>query len=174
MTVQEISEAAGVTETAKALIQPESTPDTYLAALEKQEMYQDAIRFLAYKLATGAGVKWAIACARELQAPDRKDKKDEALEAADQWSKAPSDPVRRAAKEAADNSGQRGAGKMIAYAVFFSGGSVASPQAPEVPPPPYSAQKFIAGSVQVAVVSHEPAKAKERYQKALALGKLVG
>jgi hypothetical protein len=173
MTVQEISQTAGVSDAAKALIQPESTPPTYLDALEKQEMYLDAIRFLAYKLSTDAGVKWAIACARELQAPDRKEK-DDALEAADRWSKAPSDPVRRAAKDAADNSTQRGPGKMIAYAVFFSGGSVAAPQAPETPPPPYSAQKFIAGSVQVAVVSHEPSKAKERYKKALALGKLAG
>ena len=60
---------------------------------------------------------------------------------------------------------------LLAMAVFLSGGSVASPGAPETPPPQYAAQKLIAGSVQVAVVSYEPQKAKERYQRALAKGK---
>ena len=32
---------------------------------------------------------------------------------------------------------------------------------------------MIAGGVQVTVVSHEPAKSKERYQKALKIGKLL-
>ena len=170
MTVKELSETADLSDAARALVREDSTPSSYLDTLEKQELFQDAIRFLAYKLPTDAGIKWASACVKDLRAPDNKEK-DEPLEASDQWVKAPGDPTRWAAKNAADNVKKAGPSKLLAMAVFLSGGSVASPGAPETPPPQYAAQKLIAGSVQVAVVSYEPQKAKERYQRALAKGK---
>jgi len=171
MTAKEISEIAGLSDGARALVQEDSTPSSYLDSLEKQELFQDAIRFLAHKLPTDAGVKWAGKCVRELRAPDTKDQKDEPLEAADQWTKAPGDPTRWAAKEAADKAKTTGPSNLVAMAVFLSGGSVSPPGGPEIPPPEYSAQKMIAGSVLVAVVSYEPQKAKERYQQALKMGK---
>ncbi len=56
-------------------------------------------------------------------------------------------------------------------AVFFSGGSIAPPGGAEVQPPPYSAQKMVAGGVRIAVVSHDPAHAGERYRRVLASGR---
>ena len=171
MTVQELSEISNLSDAARALVQEDSTPSVYLDSLEKQLLFQDAIRFLAHKLAIDAGVKWAGKCVRELRAPDRKEEKDEPLEAAEQWTKGPGDKTRWAAKEAVDNAKNTGAGSLLAMAVFFSGGSVAPAPAPPTEPPPYSAQKMIAGSVLVAVLGHEPEKATERYQRALAMGK---
>jgi hypothetical protein len=198
MTVKELSETAGVSGAAQALVKEDSTPSTYLDSLEKQELYQDAIRFLAYKLPIDAGIKWSSACVKELRAPagkdqptgkdqpavknppagkdpaaakDQKEEKDEPLEAADQWIKAPGDPTRWAAKEAADNAKKSGPSKLTAMAVFMSGGSMTPAGAPVTPPPQYLAQKMIASSVLVAVVSHNPQKSTERYKKALALGK---
>ena len=171
MTAKEISEVSGPSDGARALVQEDSTSSGYLESLEKQELFQDAIRFLAHKLPTDAGVKWASACVRELQAPDRKEQKDEPLEAADRWIKAPGDDTRWAAKNAADQAKVTGLGNLVAMAVFLSGGSIAPPEAPETAPPPYSAQKMIAGSILVAVVSHEPQKATERYKRAIAMGK---
>src|ERR1035441_2268996 len=104
MTVKEISEISNLSEGARALVREDATPPAYLDSLEKQELFQDAIRFLAHKLPTDAGVKWASSCVKELQAPDRKDQKDEPQEAADQWIKAPGDPTRWAAKDAADKA----------------------------------------------------------------------
>jgi hypothetical protein len=173
MTVKEISEISNLSEGARALVQEDSTPPAYLDSLEKQELYQDAIRFLAHKLPTDAGVKWASACVRELRAPDPKEQKDEPLDASDQWIKAPGDPTRWAAKEASDEAKTAGPSKLVAMAVFLSGGSVSPPGGPETPPPPYSAQKMIAGSVLVAVVCHEPQKAAERYKRALQMGKAL-
>ena len=173
MTVKEIGEISNLSDSARLLMQEDSTPSSYLEVLEKQELYQDAIGFLAHKLATGAGVKWASQCVRGLQAPDRKDQKDEPLDAADQWTKAPGDATRWAAKDAADKAKTTGPGTLVAMAVFLSGGSVSPPEAPETPPPPYSAQKMIVGSILVAVLSHEPQKASERYKQALAMGKAL-
>ena len=173
MTVKEISEISDLSGAARALVREDSTPSAYLDSLEKQQLFQDAIRFLAYKLAVDAGVKWACACVRELQSPELKDEKNEPLEAAEQWLKAPGDPARWAARDASGKPKVRGSSKLVAMAVFFSGGSISPPQAPVTPPPPYTAQKMIAGSVEVSVLSYEPAKAAERYKRAVALGRAL-
>jgi hypothetical protein len=173
MTVKELSEKAGVSGAAQALVTEESTASTYLESLEKAELYQDAIRFLAFKLPTDAGIKWASSCIKELRSPESKNGKDEPLDASDMWVKAPGDQTRWAARNAADKAKNPGPSNMVAMAVFMSGGSMTPPGSPETPPPPYIPQKFIAGSVLVVVVSHEPEKAKERYQQALKLGKTL-
>ena len=171
MTVKELSETAGVSDPARALAQDDSTPSSYLDSLEKQELYQDAVKFQAYKMPADAGIKWGSAVIKELRSPESKQQKDEPLDAVDTWVKAPGDQPRFAAKTAADNAKKNDASKLLALAVFMSGGSLAPPNAPETPPPKYSAQKLISASVSVAVISYEPAKAKERYQKALKIGK---
>ena len=173
MTVKEISQIADLSAPALALAGEAPAPSAYLDSLEKQQLFQDAIRFLAYKMAVDAGVKWACACIRELQSPESKNEKNEALEAAEQWVKTPGDPTRWAAKEAAGKPKVRGASKLVAMAVFFSGGSITPPQAPETPPPPHLAQKMIAGSVDATVLGYEPAKATERYKRAVAMGRAL-
>src|SRR5580692_5372202 len=102
MTVKELSEAAGVSDAGKALVKDDSTPAGYLETLEKQELYQDAIRFQAFHLPADAAIKWASACIKELRSPESKQQKDEALDAVDAWAKTPTDDARFAAKDAAD------------------------------------------------------------------------
>ena len=170
MTVKEISETAALSGSAQALVKDDSTPAAYLDSLEKQELYQDAIKFQAYNLPVDAAIKWASKCIKELRSPESKDQKDEPLDAVDQWANAPADATRFAAKKAADKW-KSDSSKLLAMAVYMSGGSLTPPGAPETPPPKGAAQKMIAGSIQVAVVSYQPAKAKERYQQALKLGK---
>ena len=172
MTVKEISEVSDLSQGALDLVREDSTPSAYLESLEKQELYRDAISFLAHKLPAEAGVKWSAACVRELRAPESRQQKDEPLDAVEQWIKAPGDPARWAAKEAADKAAG-GPSSLTAFAVFLSGTSISPPGNPDTPPPPYAAQKMIAGSVMVAVVSYEPQKAAERYKRALAIGKAL-
>jgi hypothetical protein len=171
MTVKEISDTAGLSAPAQALVREDSTPASYLDSLEKEKLYQDALKFLAHKMPVDAGVKWACASIRELQSPEKKQQKNQPLEASEQWTKTPGDQTRWAAKKAADNSDMRGPAKLVANAVFLSGGSIAGPGAPEIPPPRGAAQKLIAGSVQIAVVSYTPEKSDERYKRAIAMGK---
>jgi hypothetical protein len=173
MTVKEIGEVSNLSQDALDLVHEDSTPSSYVDSLEKQELFQDAIRFQVHKMSTDVGVKWAAACVREMQSPDRKQEKDEPLDASDRWIKAPCDTTRWDAKEAADKAKTTGASNLLAMAVFLSGGSVSPPGGPETAPPPYSAQKMIAGSIIVAVVCHEPEKANERYKRALAMGKAL-
>jgi hypothetical protein len=176
MTVKEITETAELTGAAQALVREDSTPATYLDSLEKaqQPLYEDAIRFLAFQLEVLNGVKWACACVRELQSPEAAQKKNEALDASEQWTKTPTDETRWAAKKVSSKSKARGSGKLIAMAVFFSGGSIAGAGAPETPPPKNLAQKMVAGAVQSAIFSHMPEKADERKKRALAIGRGMG
>jgi len=173
MTVKELSETAGLSDAARALVQDGSTPSGYLDSLEKQELYRDAIRFLAYKLPTDAGVKWASSCIKEMSSPESKKEKDEALEASDQWVKTQGDPTRYAAKDAADKTKKAGPSKLLAMGVFMSGGSMSPPGAPQTAPPPYMAQKMIASTIPIVVMSYEPQKATERYKQALKMGKAL-
>ena len=171
MTTREIADVANLTDSARGLIQEDSTPRSFVDQLEEQALYEDALRFLAHKLPIDAGIKWAVASVRDLQAPDQKDRKNDPLEAAEAWIKAPGDPARWTAKDAADKARETSTASLIALAVFFSGGSITAPEAPEVHPPPYAAQKMVAGSIQVAVLTHEPQHAVERYRRALLLGR---
>ena len=173
MTTKEIADAANLSENARSLLQDDSAPAAYLDSLEKAELYQDAVRFLATRLAPDSAIKWAVACMRDLQAPEEKNQKDEPLEASERWIKLPNDATRRDARSAADRARDHGPSSLIAMAVFFSGGSVASPGAPEVQPPPGTAQRMAAGSIQVTVVMYQPERLTERYRKALALGKML-
>ncbi len=171
MTVKEISQIAPLSAAARALVKEDSNPSTYLDSLEKQQLYEDGIQFLAYHLAVATAVKWACACVRDLQAPEKKDQKNETLEVCERWAKAPADPTRWEAKKASDQYNAKGPTKLLAMGVFLSGGSIAGPGAPETRPPQYAAQKMIAGSVQIAVISYDPPKGPERYQRAFKMGR---
>jgi phosphopantetheinyl transferase (holo-ACP synthase) len=171
MTTKEIGEAANLSASAHGLLREDSTPESFLAALQKRELYEDAVSFWAHKLTAADGVKWALACIRELESPEQKTRKNESLVAADRWVLAPGDDTRWAAKEAADKATDTTPADILAHGIFLSGGSVTPPQSPEVQPPPYAAQKLISGSVRVTVLTHEPQNATARYKRALALGR---
>jgi hypothetical protein len=47
---------------------------------------------------------------------------------------------------------------------FLSGGSVAPPDAPEVPPSQFASSKLVAGAVMISAVATEPEKAPEKYK----------
>lgn len=171
MTAREIGENANLSSGGLSLITGEMSPSACLDALEERGLYEDAVRFLAHKLPVRGGIQWAVECARELEAPERKARPNEPLEAAERWLLAPSDATRQAARQAADRCPEKSAATLVAMAVFFSGGSIATPGGAEVQPPPYSAQKMVAGGVRIAVVSHDPAHAGERYRRVLASGR---
>lgn len=171
MTALEIAESANLTSGGLALITAEMPPSAALGALEERGLYEDAVRFLAHQLPVRGGIQWAVECARELEAPERKARPNPPLEAAGRWLLAPTDATRLEARQAADRSPEKSAATLIAMAVFFSGGSVTPPGEVEVQPPPNTPQKMVAGAVRVTVVSYDPAHSGERYRRALALGR---
>lgn len=147
------------------------TPAQYLDTLEQKALYQDAVRFLAYKLPVNPAIRWGHTSLKELAPPGPDPRSEPAMSAVARWIQMPDDSARRQAREAADKSGVGTAAGCLAMAVAMSGGSVTPPGAPEVAPPPYSANRLVAASVMVAVLSYTPEKSAERYNKALAIGR---
>ena len=171
MTTKETADNANLTLAAHSLLRDDSTDNGFLASLEQQSLYEDAIRFLAAKMPVADGVKWALECSQQLVPADKRESMRETLDASDQWVKAPSDGTRWGAKDTADRTSAEAPANLIALAVYFSGGSIASPGSPEVQPPPFLAQKMIAAGIQSAVMAEDMQHLKDRQQRALSMGK---
>jgi hypothetical protein len=155
---------------AAALLGADAHPLDYLNLLVANHLYADAVRFLAHALPRRECVWWAWVCARrssgERPAPQIKS----ALDATEKWIAQPNEENRRAAKEAADAAGPASAAGCAGLAAFFSGGSLAPPEAPPVPPGEYLTAKAVTGAVIFAAVTPAPAKAPEQFKSFIAQG----
>jgi hypothetical protein len=171
MTTKEIADAANLSTGGYSLLREDSTDATLLDSLERDSLHDDAVRFLAMKLSPADGIKWALQCARELQPAERRDRQKETLEAADKWAAAPSDTTRWDTKNTSDRVKAESPASVIAMAVYMSGGSLAPPGSPTADPPPLVAQKLVMAAVQISVYSDDMQHLKDRYQRALVMGR---
>lgn len=165
-----LSSAAELSEAAMALVRPETHPRDYVALLMERELYPDAVRFLAHALPRREGVWWAWTSARRTAGENPPPPVKEVLEATERWIMQPNDPNRRAAMAAAEKAGFDSAAGCAGLGAFLSGGSLAPPDLPPVPPGEYQAAKAIAGAVILAAVSVEPEKAPEKFKRFVAQG----
>jgi hypothetical protein len=171
LTTTEILAAANVSEEAKAIFTPDLGPSKFVRLLESDNLFKDAVQFLAHGLPIEIAVKWACACSRELLSPDRLERAKESLDSVEAWLKTPDDNNRWSARGAADKSGLSSPVDLIAMAVFFSGASITPPDTPATPPPPYLANKMVGGAIQLAVLSQKPEQAVERYRTSLRISR---
>lgn len=169
-TMPEFCELAGLGDEAKALLQPAHGPRAYLRVLVDGEMFPDAVRFLAHALPTREGIWWAWVCARRVAGAEPPPKLRGALDATERWITQPTDENRRAAMRMAEVATLGTPAGCAALAVFFSGGSIAPPEQPAVPPPGFVSAKAIAGAVTLAAVQPDPAQAAEKFRAFLAQG----
>ena len=165
-----ISSAAELSEPAMALVRPGTHPRDYVALLMERELYPDAVRFLAHALPKREAVWWAWTTARRTAGEKPPPPVKAALDATERWIAQPSDPNRREAMAAAEKAGFDSAAGCAGLGAFFSGGSLAPPELPPVPPGEYQAAKAVAGAVIIAAVSGEPAQAPEKFKKSIAQG----
>lgn len=165
--VAQVAQLAEVSEEGRALLRPEHAPRDYVAALTQAELYMDAVRFLAYSIPKREAVWWAWFCARRSAGEAPPPPVKEALDATERWISQPTEENRRAAMAAAevDAVGFGTAAGSAGLAAFLSGGSMAPPAAPVVPPGEYMTSKAVAGSVTMAALgAPDPQKAPERFR----------
>jgi len=119
----------------------------------------DGIRVVACALPPREGVWWAWVSARhaaqvaEASGAGADAAVNDALAAIERWITQPSDDTRRAAWAASDVAGLESPAGAAAAAVFFSGGSIASPDVSPVPPPAGLHATMIAASVTMAAAT---------------------
>ena len=165
----QICSVAELGDEARALLTEKQTPQEYLNLLMEKGNFQDAVRFLAHALPKREAVWWAWVCARRA-VPEPAPKIKASLDATEKWIAQPNDDNRRAAMSAAETADVGTAAGCAGMAAFFSGGSLAPPDVPPVPPGPYLTARAVSGAVILAAVAVEPEKAPEKFRMFLAQG----
>jgi hypothetical protein len=154
-------------EEAKGLLDETIAPGPFLELLIEKGHLMDAIRLLAFALPKREAVWWACLCAREMLAPDAPAALDEVIKAAETWVYKPTEENRRLAMEKAEKIGFDKPASWAAIGAFWSGGSMAPPAAPVVPPAETLTAKAVSGAILLAAVQREPERAPQRHRQFL-------
>ena len=165
-----IATVAELGEEAMALLRPDLHPLDFVALLMEKALYPDAVRFVAHALPKREAVWWGWVCARRAAGETPPPKIKAALDATERWIAQPNEDNRRLAMAAAEKAELGTAAGCAGLAAFFSGGSLAPPDAPPVPPGEFLAAKAVAGAVIFAAVAKEPEKAPEKFRSFVAQG----
>ena len=156
-TAAEVCAHFPIQKPAKALLKDGMTPQEFVAALIENKKFVDGIDFMAHALPPREGVWWGCLCMQHavgetLSPPERM-----AATAAVQWVLQPTEENRAAARNAVEVAGRGSAAGTLAMAASLTGGSVAPPNAPFKPPPPFASAKAAAMAVKIASTKVDPA-----------------
>ena len=165
-----ISTVAELGEEAMALVRPDLHPLEFVALLMEKALFPDAVRFVAHALPRREAVWWGWVCARRAAGDNPQRKIQAALDATEKWIAHPSEDNRRSAMAAAQKAELGTAVGCAGLAAFFSGGSLAPPEAPVVPPREFLSAKAVSGAVIFAAVAKEPERAPEKFRSFVAQG----
>lgn len=145
-----------------------ASPAEFLNELIAAKSLEEAVQFLAFALPAREAVWWACQCARgELRDPMPQPLQD-AVEAAESWVRKPTEENRRAAMSRAQATDFKSPAAWAAAAAFWSGGSLAPENLPEVPAPAHLMASAVAGAVMLAAVKSEPQLAQQKRERFLA------
>src|ERR1035437_6789250 len=165
-----IATVAELGEEAMALLRPDLHPLDFVALLMEKALFPDAVRFIAHALPKREAGWWGWVCARRAAGENPPPKIKAALDATEKWIAQPSEDNRRLAMAAAEKAELGTAAGCAGLSAFFSGGRLAPPDAPPVPPGEFLAAKAVSGAVIFAAVAKEPERAPERFKSFVAQG----
>ncbi len=110
-----------------------------------------ALQYLGHALPRLEAIAWAARIVADTAAADPPPQRARhALDVALRWLEDPTEAHRRAAGAAADAISQPVAERLLASAVFFSGGSIVAANAPPVVPPDHVAARYAVGAIDEA------------------------
>jgi hypothetical protein len=144
---------------AMALLQPQASVPEFLSALIAAGLMNDAVAVMAQALPKREAVWWACLAARTLVDAETAPPVIAAIEAAEAWVYKPTEELRRAAMERAQATGFDHPGVWAAVGAFWSGGSMAPPNVPAVPPAEHLTGLAVSGAVNLAAVIRQPEQA---------------
>ena len=140
-----------------------------LGRLEQAGLLIEATRLAAHALPPREAVWWACACSRHTAASGENPQVETKIrDMTEDWVRRQTDPLRRAAMQAAEAAGMRGAEDWAAIAAFWSGDSMTPIDAPKVPPQPHFAGLAVAGSVALAAARGPATRRDARLRRFLA------
>jgi hypothetical protein len=160
----EICARFDLTPEARPLLTDAMSPDQFLDLLIENGHFMDAIRLLAFGLPKREAVWWSCLCVREMLPPQPAAEILDVLTASEAWVYKPTEENRRLAMERAERAGFDQAASWTAMGAFWSGGSMAPPNVPAVPPDEALTGKAVSGAILLAAVLLEPQRATERHR----------
>ncbi len=169
-TPEAVCERFDISEDAKALLEPGMTSERFLAGLTEAGHFSDAAFFLAHALPKREAVWWGCLSVRSAGEAALDEESTRVLNAAALWVRDPSDENRRAAMQAAQESGLDKPASLVGVAAFMSGDTIGLPDTDPVPPPDTVAGTMVASAVMLMAVTPDPASADERYRQFIANG----
>lgn len=145
-----------------------SSPLELIDLAMTNELYSDAVTFLAHALPVRESVWWAVTCASELN--HWNEHEANAIRAAKAWVYTPDETSRRFAEKMAELAGLDSGAGWSAQAAFWSGGSIIAEGDPMVPPPPYLYAQAVAGCISLSAVLPQSEIAQQRYHEFVDIG----
>jgi uncharacterized protein DUF6931 len=168
-TAEEVCAKFPMSDVGRSHLKPNMRPSDFLNSLIANSVFVDAVQFLARALPKREAVWWSCVCTRELPLSEGTADFEAAVKAAEEWVYRPNEENRRKAEKAGNAITASHPSRWNAMAAFWSGGSLAPGDAPEVKPPDDFTAKAVAGAVLMAA-GLEPAKAPVRQKLFLDYG----
>jgi hypothetical protein len=169
-TAAKVCEDIELEEAATQLLTADITPADFLELLIKSNSYVDAAKFLARALPPREATWWACLCARTSVQEETPAESRQALKLAEKWVFKPTEENRRLTFDAAQKTDFKSPASWAAMAAFWSGGSLAPPELPVVPPAANLTGKAVTGAVMLAALVPDPVQAPEKYRHFFDLG----
>ena len=146
-----------------ALAAPEgATPAQFLNTLVAAKDLGPAVQFLAFALPAREAVWWACLCARDQLRAPVPEPLLAAVAAAEAWVRKPTEEHRRAAMQCAQATDLKSPAAWAAVAAFWSGGSLAPENLPEVAAPPHLMGSAVVSTVMLAAVKPDAKLADQK------------
>ncbi len=166
----EIATACELSDEAAPLINDKTVPREFVENLIAGGQFRDAIAFLVYALPQREAVWWSAACAETSRKGTAGGREITAIAAARKWAADPTEENRRAAEAIAMADVNGTPAGYSALAAFFSGGSIAPPDLPEVPPDEHLTAQTVAAAIPLAAAPGDPLTIDDRLRHLLDLG----
>jgi hypothetical protein len=157
-------------EQATALLQNNPTSADFIQQLIEQQLYPDAVRFLAHALPKREATWWACLCARNNLTDKASLNEIKAIELAEAWVYKPTEENRKLTLSAAEATVFKTAASWAAIAAFWSGDDISPVPQAVVPPDEKLFAKAVVGAVMLAASQGEASKVNDNYQLFLQQG----
>lgn len=156
-------------EEAEELLKNGQTADEFFVLLRKNKLFFDAIRILAVVLHKLYAIEWACASVRWGLTDKSHPDEEKLVVIAEKWLEEHTDANRRAAMLAAEENEYELPAAWASAAVGWSGGSLAPPDLPVVPPGDDLTSKAVGGAVSMVAVQNS-AQIEKRAAALLEIG----
>ena len=154
----------------RALLRKDQSSKALFDLLVRDQLYADAVSFLARLLSKQEAIWWGCLCAWDAARPNPSPATQAALQASLRWLQEPTEEHRRAAETVAQKAGFETPAGAVAQAVAFAAGSMTAAGLPEVAAPEDLTAQTIAAAIRGCSAQLLSAEVDEPYPQLLRLG----